>query len=81
MGWQQSDYTISEIKGFSSERTHIQRLPSWHEMLGRGWFGWMAAASALIVKIREKDVKNQDKMIGVEASILIAPSQDISGSL
>lgn len=50
-------------------------------MLGRGWFGWMAAASALIVKIREKDVKNQDKMIGVEASILIAPSQDISDSL
>lgn len=55
--------------------------------LGKGWLprrsGWVAVTSAAFVKIREKDVvKNQDKVMGAGASILIASSQyRKSGSL
>lgn len=60
---------------------HTERQPGQREPLGKGWLprrsGWVVLTSAAFVKIREKDVvKNQGKMMGVGASILIASSQD-----
>lgn len=66
---------------------HTERQPGQCEPLGKGWLprrsGWVVVTSAAFVKIREKDVvKNQDKMMGAGASILMAFSQyRKSGSL
>lgn len=85
--WRQAGYAICEIKGISREgciqRGSLASVSRWGKGGCHDGSGWVVVTSAAFVKIREKDVvKNQDKMMGAGASILMASSQyRKSGSL